>query len=82
MLGFVNQIFISKMRFFRCFSSNLNSLKCISMNNQECKIRIEIVNINSLHFNLTVLKQINAVAVVITSMIHVQKSVFLMLLKT
>ena len=52
------------------------------MNNQECKIRIEIVNINSLHFNLTVLKQINAVAVVITSMIHVQKSVFLMLLKT
>ena len=82
MLGFVNQIFISTMRFFRCISSNLNSLKCISMNNQECKIRIEIVNINSLHFNLTVLKQINAVAVVTTSMIHVQKSVFLMLLKT
>ena len=56
MLGFVNQIFISTMRFFRCISSKLNSLKCIAMNNQECKIRPEIVNINSLHFNLMVLK--------------------------
>ena len=27
--------------------SNLNPLKCISMNNQECKIRPEIVNVNN-----------------------------------
>ena len=27
--------------------SNLNSSKCISMSNQECKVRPEIVNVNS-----------------------------------
>ena len=30
------------MMFFGC-----NSLKCVSMNNQECKIRPQIININS-----------------------------------
>ena len=37
--------------FFGCNVSGVNSLnafpKCISMNNQECKIRFEIININS-----------------------------------
>ena len=32
---------------FSCNLSNVNPLKCVSMNNQECKIRPEIVNINS-----------------------------------
>ena len=27
--------------------SNVNSLECVSMKNQECKVRAEIVNINS-----------------------------------
>ena len=30
------------MAFFSC-----NALKCVSMNNQECKVRLEIININS-----------------------------------
>ena len=30
------------MSFFSC-----NALKCISMSNQECKIRLELININS-----------------------------------
>ena len=30
------------MTFFSC-----NALKCVSMNNQECKIRPEIINVNS-----------------------------------
>ena len=30
------------MTFFGC-----NALKCVSMNNKECKIRPEIININS-----------------------------------
>ena len=30
------------MSFFSC-----NALKCVSMNNQECKVRPEIININS-----------------------------------
>ena len=27
--------------------SNVNSLECVSMNNQECKIRTEIINLNT-----------------------------------
>ena len=27
--------------------SSVNPLKCVSMNNQECKVRPEIVNVNS-----------------------------------
>ena len=33
--------------FFGCSLPSLNSLKCISMNNQECKVRPQIVNVNS-----------------------------------
>ena len=47
MLGFVKQIFISRMTFFGCTLPSISSLKCISMNNQECKIRPEIVNVNN-----------------------------------
>ena len=35
------------MIFFGCNLLNVNSLKCISMNNLESKIRPEIVNVNS-----------------------------------
>ena len=47
MLGFVKQIFISAMMFFGCNLPSINSLKCISMNNQECKIRPQIVHVKS-----------------------------------
>ena len=47
MFEFVKQIFISAMMFFSCNLPSVNSLKCISMNNQECKVRPEIVNVNS-----------------------------------
>ena len=33
--------------FFGYNLSSVNSLKCISINNQECKVRPEIVNVNS-----------------------------------
>ena len=33
--------------FFGCNISGVNSLKCVSVNNQECKVRPEIININS-----------------------------------
>ena len=33
--------------FFSCNLPSVNSLKCISMNNQQRKVRSEIVNINS-----------------------------------
>ena len=35
------------MIYFGCNLSNLNSSKCITMSNQECKVRPEIVNVNS-----------------------------------
>ena len=47
MFEFVKQVFISAMMFFGCNLSNVNSSKCISMNNQECKVRPQIVNVNS-----------------------------------
>ena len=42
----MKQIFISALMYFNDLSS-VNSLECISMKNQECKVRPEIVNINS-----------------------------------
>ena len=47
MFEFVKQIFISAMMFFSRNLLSVNSLKCISINNQECKVRLEIVNVNS-----------------------------------
>ena len=38
----IKQIFVVAMSFLSC-----NALECVSMNNQECKIRPEIININS-----------------------------------
>ena len=34
------------MMFFGCNLSSVNPLECVSMNNQECKVRLEIVNVN------------------------------------
>ena len=59
-------------------------LRCIAMTDKECKVRPQIVNINSDEpdFTLSVLKQVNTVGVVTISMFHMQKCVLLMLLKT
>ena len=50
MFGFVKQIFISTIMFFGCSLPSVSSLsallKCISMTNQECKVRRQIVNVN------------------------------------
>ena len=60
---FLKQIFVSTMMFFVCNVSGVNLLnavprKCVSMNNSDCKVRSEIININSSkpHFILIVLK--------------------------
>ena len=47
MFGFVKQILISTMMLFGCNVPSVNSLKCISMNNQEGKVRPQNVNVNS-----------------------------------
>ena len=43
----MKRIFVSVIMFFGCNLSSLNSLECVSINNQECKVRPEIVNVNS-----------------------------------
>ena len=46
MFKFIKQIVVSALMYFGNLSS-VNPLECISMKNQECKVRPEIVNINS-----------------------------------
>ena len=46
MFKFIKKIFVSALMFFGSLS-NVNSLECVSMKNQECKTRPEIVDINS-----------------------------------
>ena len=77
MFRFVKQIAISALMLFNSLLS-VNSLECIAMKNQECKVRPEIVDINSNNpFNiLLVLRQIKAVVIAITLTIHMQEFVF------
>ena len=46
MFKFIKKIFISAIMFFGSLSS-VNPLKCVSMKNQECKVRPEIDNVNT-----------------------------------
>ena len=39
--------FSTVITFFSKNTLNVNSLECVSMNNQECKIRSEISNVNT-----------------------------------
>ena len=45
MFEFVKQIFISAMMFLSCNLLSVNPLKCIPINNQKCKVRPQIVNV-------------------------------------
>ena len=60
-------------------SSITGALNCISINNQECKVRLEIIDVLiTLYFILLVLKKIVVVVIVIILMILMQTFVFLM----
>ena len=68
------------MAFFSCNVLNINSIERVSMNNQECKIRPEKININTnepMFYPYSI--KINNEEVVVT---HMLNYVFLMLLKT
>ena len=45
MLGFIKMCFFTRLVFLSTLTS-INLLSCISMNNQECKVRPQIVNLN------------------------------------
>ena len=47
MFGFVRQVFIVSMTFFNSNLSNVNSVKCISMNNRKCRARARIIDVNN-----------------------------------
>ena len=47
-LRFVKKVFFTGLKILSSFI-NANSLSCISMNNQECKARPEIINVNSIN---------------------------------
>ena len=40
-------MFFTAMIIFGCNILNVNPLKCASMNNQECKIRTKIIDVNN-----------------------------------
>ena len=46
MLGFIKKIFLMGLMLLLSLVST-TLLSCISMNNQECKVRSEIINVNS-----------------------------------
>ena len=47
MFGFVKRTFVSRMMFFGCSLLSVNPVECVSMNNQECKVIQEMVNVNT-----------------------------------
>ena len=47
MLGFIKKCFFTAMTFIHFNLSNVNSLEGVLMNNQECKIRTEIISLNT-----------------------------------
>ena len=47
MFGFIKKCFFTATTFFSYNTLNLNFLECVSMNNQECKIRSQIINVNT-----------------------------------
>ena len=80
MFRFILKVFYIGSLFLSSLASTA-PLSCISMNNQACKIRPEIINVNS---NEPILypfsiKTSNVVIVAIMLMVHMQKYVFLML---
>ena len=47
MFGFIRKCVFTAIKFFSYNVLNVHSLECVSMNNQECKIRSEIINVST-----------------------------------
>ena len=72
-------MFFTGLTILSSFTS-VNSLSCISMNNQECKTRPQVVNVNGDEpvFFQSSIKTSKCSGSVIISIIRMQKFVFLM----
>ena len=47
MFGVIKKVFVVAMTFFNFNPLNVKSLECVSVNNQKCKIRPEIIIVNN-----------------------------------
>ena len=47
MFRFIKKVFFTATTFFSYNVLNVNSLECVSINNQKCKIRTEIIILNT-----------------------------------
>ena len=47
MFRFMKRIFVSAMMYISCNLWSVNSLECVSISNQKCKVRSEIADVNS-----------------------------------
>ena len=47
MFRFIKKVFVVAMTFFSCNVLSVNSLELISMKSQECKVREEVINIDT-----------------------------------
>ena len=47
MFGFIKKCFFTAMTFFSFNVLNVNSLECVSVNNEKLKIRSKIINVNT-----------------------------------
>ena len=77
---FVKKVFFIALTILSNFR-NVILLNCISMKNQECKTRLQVININSNNpiFYLFSIKTSKLVVIVIILTIDMQKLVFLTL---
>ena len=84
MFGFIKEVFVVAMTFLGCSVLNVNLLKCVSMNNQVCRIRPEIINVNSNEpsFYPYSIKMNKCSSSCNNLMIHIQNYVSLKLVKT
>ena len=57
MFGFIKKKFFTGMTFYSFSVLSVNSLKCVSMNNQECKTRSEIISVNTIEPMIPVVSQ-------------------------
>ena len=78
MFVFVKKMLFAGLTILSSFT-RVNSLICISMNNQECKTRLQVVNVNGDEPLLFPFSIETNVVVVVMSIIRMQKFVFLML---
>ena len=85
MFGFIKKCFFTAITFINFNLSGVNSLECVLMNNRECKIRTEIISLNTnepMFYPYSIKINIDAKAVVTQSMTHMLKYVSLIKLKT